>query len=359
MVYHVIGTMSGSSMDGLDIAFCTFEEIGGKWSFHINHASCISFDDFWLHQLQRLTTMPAKELLLTHTAFGKWMGDKIQQFIEENQLQHKVHFIASHGHTVFHEPAQSMTYQIGDGAHIAAITQLPVITDLRNMDIALGGQGAPIVPIAESKLWNDHNYFLNIGGIANITIKTENQSIIAFDVCPANSVLNLLAQQIGQPYDKSGNFAASGNLSGPLLESLNALDYYRQSPPKSLANEFGKQQVFQIIQSFEIPIHDKLHTLCIHIAQQIKNSLHTYPAGKLLITGGGAFNSFLVNTIRQHLQANQIFIELPDADIIQYKEAVAMAFIGILRWREEENVLASVSGASRNSVGGAIWMGQM
>lgn len=359
MVYHVIGTMSGSSMDGLDIAFCTFEEIGGKWTFQINNASCIEFDTYWKQQLKNITSISAKELLLTHTAFGKWMGEKIQIFINENNLQHKVHFIASHGHTVFHEPALGMTFQMGDGAHIAAITKLPVISDLRNMDVALGGQGAPIVPIGEMMLWNDYNYFLNIGGIANISIKLYEQQIIAFDVCAANSVLNLLAQQLGEAFDTNGNFAAHGKVHEPLLDALNALEYYKLLPPKSLANEFGKEHIFQIIQSFEISINDKLHTICLHIAQQIAHTLQQHPAGKLLVTGGGAFNTFLINTLREQLYEQNIEVVIPDANTIQYKEAIVMALIGILRWREEENVLNSVTGASRNSVGGALWMGQV
>jgi anhydro-N-acetylmuramic acid kinase len=360
MIYRAIGTMSGSSMDGLDIAYCTFEEIGGKWSVEITASDCISFPDEWKTKLAAITILTAKDLLLTHTAFGKWMGNAINAFIEKNNLAHKVHLISSHGHTVFHEPQLGMTFQMGDGAAIAATTKLPVVTDLRNMDIALGGQGAPIVPIAEKLLWQEHHYFLNLGGICNVTA-TQNDKHIAFDVCPANRVLNLLINEIGKAYDENGNEASKGNLNEDLLFELNDMDYYKKLYPKSLSNEFGIDHVFQIIQRYEISVQDKSHTMCIHIAQQIKLALQSFThdeTSTMLVTGGGAFNSFLLKCIEHELESLQIEIVIPDENLINYKEAVAMALIGVLRWREEENVLASVTGALRNSVGGALWMGQ-
>ena len=360
MVYHVIGTMSGSSMDGLDIAYCTFEEIGGKWSFTINQAICFPFDDQWKQTLASITTLPAKQLLVTHAAFGHWMGYAIQNFIEQFGLEHKVHLIASHGHTVFHEPKLGMTFQMGDGAAIASINKLPVVSDLRNMDIALGGQGAPIVPIGEKLLFNQYRYFLNLGGICNITIANEDKHI-AFDICAANRVLNLLMAELNLSYDENGNEARKGQLNNELLSSLNLLDYYQQPFPKSLSNEFGTETILTIIQSYSIPVHDKLHTMCIHIAQQIKSSLAAFQQNepsKLLVTGGGAFNTFLVECISNELAAMQVEVVIPSNELVEYKEALVMALIGVLRWREEENVLSSVTGASRSSVGGALWMGQ-
>ena len=360
MVYHVIGTMSGSSMDGLDIAYCTFEESGGKWTYQINIGECIPFEEHWKNNLKRITSFSAIELLRSHTAFGEWMGLAIQSFIERNQLEHKVHFIASHGHTVFHEPHHKMTFQMGDGASIAAITKLPVISDLRNIDIALGGQGAPIVPIGEKLLWKEFTFFLNIGGICNATINNENQHI-AFDICPANRVLNLIINEIGEVYDLNGQLAATGKLDPTLFEQLNALAYYQQKPPKSLSNEFGLEQVFPIIQQFPISVADKLYTFCSHIAYQIKQSLAPFAKEEntqIFITGGGAFHTCLINLLRNELQTLRVEVLIPEKIIIDYKEALVMALIGVLRWREENNVLSSVTGASRNSVGGALWMGQ-
>lgn len=360
MVYYAIGTMSGSSMDGLDIVFASIEERGGQWSYEIIQADCIPFPLEWSAQLSRITSLSAKELLLAHTAFGAWMGHTINNFIQQYQLEHKIHLIASHGHTVFHEPALGMTFQMGDGASIAAMTQLPVVSDLRNMDIALGGQGAPIVPIGEKLFWKEYIYFLNIGGIANISIHQE--KTIAFDVCPANRVLNLLANVIGKSFDAQGEEASKGTLNHALLNELNDLDYYTLTPPKSLSNEFGIDTVFTMIQASNLSIQDKLCTMCHHIAIQIAahipvSSLATN--SKMLITGGGALNTFLIDCIRQEVKAKHIEVDIPPIELIQNKEALVMALIGVLRWREEENVLSSVTGASRSSVGGALWMGQV
>lgn len=352
--------MSGSSLDGLDIAYCILEEIGGKWSFEIASTSCIPFDTHWESKLATITTLPAKEVLLAHSAFGKWMGIQLQQFIQDHQLQHKIHLIASHGHTVFHDPANAMTFQLGDGATIAAITNLPVVSDLRNMDIALGGQGAPIVPIGEKLFWNEFDSFLNIGGISNITVHQHNKHI-AFDVCPANKVLNLLAQQQGQPYDKDGILARSGNINLALLDSLNQLDYYAKGYPKSLANEFGTQIVYELVNQLDGTTEDKLRTYTEHIAIQIANACNPFSLNntKMLITGGGALNTFLMERIADKLNDLQISIHTPDSTLIQYKEALVMALIGTLRWREETNVLSEATGASRASIGGALWMGHL
>ncbi len=357
MVYYVIGTMSGSSMDGLDIAYCRIEEVGGKWSFEIEQAACIEFDEQWKQKLTNITNVSAKDLLLTHTEFGHWMGKTIHQFIEENNLTHKVHLIASHGHTVFHEPALGMTFQMGDGASIAAETQLSVVSDLRNLDVALGGQGAPIVPIGEQLFWSDYHYFLNIGGISNLTIKSADK-FVAFDVCAANRVLNLIANEMGMAYDKEGIEASKGSIHQGLLNELNNLDYYQKPYPKSLSNEFGLDVLFSIIQKYELSNQDKLRTMCEHIAYQIGESIMPGESQKMMVTGGGAFNTFLMKLISEKLLTKNVEVVIPDSKLIQYKEALVMALIGTLRWREENNVLSSVTGASRSSVGGALWMGQ-
>ena len=357
MVYYVIGTMSGSSIDGLDIAYCRIEEVGGKWSFEIEQATCIAFDEEWKQKLTNITNVSAKKLLLTHAEFGHWMGKTIHQFIDEHNLAHKVHLIASHGHTVFHEPALGMTFQMGDGASIAAETQLPVVSDLRNLDVALGGQGAPIVPIGDQLFWSDYHYFLNIGGISNLTIKSA-EKFAAFDVCPANRILNLLANELGMAYDKEGIEAGKGAINEDLLNELNDLDYYQKPYPKSLSNEFGLDVVYAIVRQYNISNQDKLRTICEHIAHQIGDSIVASEPQKMMVTGGGAFNTFLMKLISEKLATKNVEVVIPDSKLIQYKEALVMALLGTLRWREENNVLSSVTGATRSSVGGALWMGQ-
>lgn len=366
MVYRAIGIMSGSSLDGLDIAFVEFNEQAGQWTFEIKETACYPYSPDWTSRLKNAISLNALDYQLLHTAYGHYLGQEINRFIEEKGLHYQVGLIASHGHTTFHVPAKKMTAQLGDGAAIAASTVLPVVTDLRAMDIAFGGQGAPIVPIGEKWLMPSYDYFLNIGGIANISASGELPSGgWGFDVCPANRVLNMLANDAGKEFDKNGEMAATGKIDQGLLERLNGLDYYRQTHPKSLANDFGTDIVYPLIKETHLSIPDSLRTFCEHITLQISNALSNLKNdklqtinAKLLVTGGGAFNSFLINLLREKLAAQGIDMLVPDENLVSFKEAVIMAFIGVLRWRQENTVLASVTGASRNSIGGALWTGQ-
>ena len=360
MIYRAIGIMSGSSLDGLDIAFTEFTETGGKWAFEIVAADCIEYSNEWQQKLSTATTLSALEYQLLHSEYGHFIGEQINHFIDRHNLHHKVHLIASHGHTTFHLPAKKMTAQLGDGAAIAAETKLPVVSDLRALDVAFGGQGAPIVPIGEKLLFAGYDYFLNLGGIANISIKQENK-YIAFDVCAANRVLNMLAEETGAKYDAGGKIAEAGKINDNLLNKLNALEYYQQPFPKSLANSFGTDTVYPIIKNAGISKADALSTYTEHICQQIKKAVTEQRSitndQRLLITGGGALNTFLIERLQLLLKEEKIDVAVPDEKIIQYKEAVIMALTGILRWREEANVLPSVTGAAQASIGGALWLG--
>lgn len=363
MLYRVIGIMSGSSLDGLDMAFIEFEESRNKWSFEIKAVSCKPYNEEWLNKLQQATSLSAYDYLLLHTAYGKYIGEQVNEFIEEFGLHHKVQLIASHGHTTFHAPSLAMTAQLGDGAAIAAATEINVVSDLRAMDVAFNGQGAPIVPVGEKLLFNDYSFYLNLGGIANLSYKS-NQDHIAFDVCPANRVMNMLANTLGKEYDEGGSIAASGKVYTPLLTRLNQLSYYSLPYPKSLANDFGTDVVFPLVQAFDISIEDKLRTYTEHVVMQIVYSIQKLSPNtgiqniRLLVTGGATFNTFLVNRLSQALKSLAIEVIVPDATIINYKEALVMGLIGVLRWREEYNVLHSVTGARRSSIGGSVWIGQ-
>jgi anhydro-N-acetylmuramic acid kinase len=358
MVYKVIGLMSGSSLDGLDIVHVQLEEVRGLWSYTILHADMVPYTDEWAADLKHATNKNVGDFLKLHTRYGKYLGTQINEFIAANNLAHNVHFIASHGHTVFHEPENGTTCQVGDGAAIAATTGLPVISDLRSIDVALGGQGAPIVPIGDKLLFSDYDYLLNIGGIANITIQ---DSATAFDICPANQVLNVLAEREGEKMDTDGIMAADGHVLQDLLSDLNDAAYYKQSPPKSLSNEAARDLVFPKLLESEHDNYNLLHTATVHIAMQIADAVQQYPHGKeqatLLATGGGAFNKFLIAQLQALLAPYNVTVIVPDASVVKYKEALVMALIGTLRWREEINVLSSVTGAARDSVGGALWLG--
>jgi anhydro-N-acetylmuramic acid kinase len=359
MIYKVIGVMSGSSLDGLDIVFTELQETGSKWNYEIRHAGCLEYDEAWKQKLTNATGLPAIDYQLLHTEYGRFIAQKINEFIDDHQLHHQVGIISSHGHTTFHLPGKKMTHQLGDGSAIAAETKLPVVSDLRSMDIAFGGQGAPIVPLGEKLLFGGYKYFLNMGGIANISVNKDDE-IIAYDVCAANRVLNMLAGEKDLEYDDEGRISSQGTIHEDLLEKLNALEYYKLPHPKSLANSFGTDIVYPLLKSFNIPVGDALRTYTEHICIQIKNALQLFKQDtiqKLFVTGGGAFNIFMAGRLQKSLKDINFEIHIPEDDVVKYKEALIMALLGVLRWREQYTVLASVTGASRNSIGGALWLG--
>jgi anhydro-N-acetylmuramic acid kinase len=358
MVYRALGLMSGSSLDGLDLAFVEFHESASQWQFTIRATACYPYTESWTNRLRQATDLSALDYQLLHTDYGHYLGQQVNRFIEDNGIAFQVQLIGSHGHTTFHVPGRQMTAQLGDGAAIAAMTGINTVSDLRAMDIALGGQGAPIVPIGDRLLWSGYNYLLNLGGIANITIKQSNTHQ-AFDICPANRVLNLLVEEMGHAYDDGGAIAATGTVNHEVLQQLNAFPYYKQKGPKSLANDFGTNEVYPLLHDSSLSIPDALATYTEHIAIQLAAALPEGSAnGKMLVTGGGAHNTWLVQRIQHHLHPFGIEAVVPDAATINFKEAIVMAFIAVLRWREENNVDASVTGARRSSVGGALWMGE-
>jgi anhydro-N-acetylmuramic acid kinase len=362
MLYRTIGLMSGSSLDGLDIVFAEFHENAGAWNFEIKAADCYKYADDWKERLQTVTSLSALEYQLLHADYGHYLGREVNRFIEENSLHYQVGLIASHGHTSFHVPSKKMTAQLGDAAAIAAETKLPVVSDLRSLDIAFGGQGAPIVPIGEKLLLKEYSMFLNLGGIANISFNLPDK-YIAFDVCPCNRVLNLIAGLVNKEYDDGGQMAALGNVNEELLNKLNGYDYYKQAYPKSLGNDFGTDKIFPLLKSFGLPHNDLLRTYVEHIVEQIKfaiadNCQLPTVNSQLLVTGGGALNNFLIERLTEELSSIGIEVVIPDENLIKYKEALIMGLIGVLRWRQEYNVLSSVTGAERESIGGAVWIGQ-
>ncbi|WP_345085095.1 anhydro-N-acetylmuramic acid kinase [Nemorincola caseinilytica] len=355
----MIGLMSGSSLDGLDIAYVQLEEVRGKWEYTILQAECIPYDRQWSAALKGAAALPVPHMLRLHTAYGRYTGEAVRAFMEKHDLEHKVHFIASHGHTVFHEPASNTTFQLGDGASIAAICALPVISDLRAMDVAHGGQGAPIVPVGDRLLFGSYDLLLNIGGIANITIRRPDGDL-AFDVCPANQVINALAGRVGKTMDENGAIARTGSILPGILATLEAEEYYSQVPPRSLSNEQAMQMADALLADDTSEIKDLLRTTTALIAGRITDAVVRYAPSReqatMLVTGGGAFNTFLVDELQTLLAPYGVTLSVPDAAVVQYKEALVMALIGVLRWREEANVFSSVTGSSKDSVGGALWL---
>ncbi len=348
----VLGTMSGTSLDGVDLALCNFYERDEQWHFEVEAYETIAYTTEWKNRLSQLYKGTALDLCKADHAFGQYLGIICKDFIAKTKVPE---LIASHGHTIFHDPKNNYTLQIGNGAQIAAITSLPVVCDFRSGDVALGGQGAPLVPIGDECLFHMYDACLNIGGISNISFK-QNGKRIAFDICVANIVFNAFAQMGHKEYDENGDLGRSGKVIDTLLEELNQLDYYHQAFPKSLGFEYYDQILIPLFKKhFEKSSIDILSTYYEHVAYQIGKIINTYELHTTLITGGGAYNTHLIDCINKHSKHK---IHVPDDHIVEYKEAMVFAFLGLMRYTSSTNILSSVTGAKSDSIGGALYLGK-
>ncbi|MCF8369514.1 MAG: anhydro-N-acetylmuramic acid kinase [Bacteroidales bacterium] len=346
-IYKVIGVMSGTSLDGLDIAYCLL--IYDKtWAFHIEKTKTIEYSEYWKNKFKSLIKGSSHELVLAHKEFGSYIGKQVAVFCSENKIIPDL--IASHGHTIFHQPEKRLTFQLGDGNAIFSQTDIPVVYDFRTLDIALGGQGAPLVPIGDRLLFGQYDFCLNLGGFSNVSYE-DNDVRVAFDICPVNIVLNQLSLTLNKPFDDGGHFAEAGKVNKGLLQNLNELEYYKLSHPKSLGREWVEKMVFPLFDKYNIETIDILSTFTDHIAIQISNILNSKPESSVIITGGGAYNRFLVKRIKE---ISLCKIHIPDQILIEFKEALVFAFLGVLKIRNEVNCLSSVTGARRDSSSGIV-----
>lgn len=347
--YNVIGVMSGTSLDGLDIAHCTFTYLDG-WNFEIFEAETCPYPSHWVDKLRNLVKFSKSELLQLDEDYTRFIGDVISEFIQKHELAN-LDAICSHGHTALHQPQNGLTYQIGNLPKLATLLNETVICDFRVEDVALGGQGAPLVPIGDRLLFSKYDYCLNLGGFANISFEDNGQRI-AYDICPANIVLNHYVATLGFDYDKGGEIAKSGVVSELLLQELNMLSYYGSNYPKSLGLEWVKSEVFPLIDSFQLSAKDILRTFVEHIAIQISNEINSKSKTSVLTTGGGAFNTFLMERLSDRAKN---LIVIPENSIIEFKEALIFAFLGVLKLRNETNCLSSVTGALNDHSSGKIY----
>jgi anhydro-N-acetylmuramic acid kinase len=347
--YNVLGLMSGTSLDGLDVAFCRFGQMASEWSYEIIVAETLPYSGQWVSRLSGLENANAPDFVRTDIEYGHLLGEMTRDFIQ----RHSIHpdFIASHGQTIFHQPENRMTSQIGRGSCIAAETGLPVVSDFRSLDVALGGQGAPLVPIGDQMLFGESSWCLNIGGFANISHPSGSRRI-AYDIVPANIVLNYLSEKKGMSYDKNGDLARRGIVDPTLLTLLNSLFYYRKEAPKSLGKEWVLANIHPLLSASGLSTEDQLATFCEHIAFQIGQAACESCDDQILITGGGAHNSYLTGRIHHYLGPRML---IPDQLTIDFKEALIFAFLGLLRWLQKKNCLRSVTGARMDSSGGAIY----
>lgn len=345
-----IGLMSGSSLDGVDLALVKFQSENGKYGFNILQSTTLPYSAEWENLLSKAFHQKPEDLTGLDKAYGEYLGRQVLRFMQDNDII--PNFVASHGHTIFHKPEEHYTLQIGDGQALANACGLKVINDFRSEDVSKGGQGAPLVPIGDKLLFSEYEACLNIGGIANVSYDQNGQRI-AYDICIANQALNYLANQKGLKYDKDGLLARNGAIDEALLAALNSNAFFKQKAPKSLGREFFEAEQKHLFKGKDIS--DLLATFTEHIAMQIEESLKALPKGKLLITGGGALNKYLVERI-QHHTIHQVVI--PEKQIIEYKEALVFAFLGLLKLEGKTNVLCSVTGAESDSCSGKIWNAQ-
>lgn len=342
-IWHGIGVMSGTSLDGLDLAYCVFY---GDEKFEIKAFESIPYPEEVNLLLQSAYEATGEDLKNAETLYSDFIGDSLIRFMNHHEIQPQ--FIALHGHTIYHQPDRKMTYQMINGHIILEKTQTTTIFDFRSLDVALGGNGAPLVPIGDKYLFSEYDACLNIGGFANISAELQKE-YVAFDVCPANIILNQLASEKGKSFDKDGEMARSGNISMPLLDKLNKLDYYAKSPPKSLGREWLEEAFITRMHGYGF--EEKIATAAEHCAIQIAKSFDILGAKKVLCTGGGAMNRYLVERIKHHSPANLI---IPEKKLIEGKEALIFAYLGKRRLENKINVMASATGASRNSSSGII-----
>lgn len=343
--------MSGTSLDGVDIACCTFTYDQG-WQFKIDKAQTIAYAGAWVKKLSTAHTLSAEKLMMLDAEFGRYLGTLCNDFVKQHKIK-GAHFISSHGHTVFHQPKNGFTLQIGNGNGIYAVTNLPVICDFRSLDVARGGEGAPLVPAGDKVLFAEYDSCLNLGGIANLSLEHK-KNRIAFDICFLNVGLNYLAQQAGKKFDAAGGMASNGEVNTVLLKKLDKVYAKIKAKRPSLGRELFEKEILSLLADKKISVKDRLRTFTESSAKEIVAALRENGKSKtVLCTGGGTLNTFLIYRIIE-LCGDDITLVIPDADTINFKEALVFAFLGVLRIRNEANCLKSVTGASHDSSSGVM-----
>lgn len=351
--FHVIGLMSGTSLDGLDVANVAFvlSEMN-VWEFELVHSAFYTYDEELLKRLKSAHQCSSSDLVELSSELGVFYADKVSSFIEEFKLEkNKIDFIASHGQTIFHQPQKGYTLQIGNGPELAVNSGVPAVVDFRSKDVALGGNGAPLIPVADHLLFSSYaESFLNLGGFSNVSYKKDD-GVYSFDICPVNIIINDLMRTVGSEYDAFGRYGKNGVVNEFLLEELNNLSFYSEKGPKSLGWEWVLSNVLPLL-STEESLKNTIRTLYEHIAYQIGKALNEIEAKSILVTGGGAKNSFLIERIKHYTKGK---IVVPDDELVDFKEAIGFAFLGLLRWENKINVWSSVTGSSKNSSSGVIY----
>jgi len=346
-----LGVMSGTSLDGVDLALCRFNAQNPA-KYQILKATTVPYPASWHSALASAYTATGRALTELDRSYGRYVGQLCAAFLADEQI-HEPLLICSHGHTVFHAPAERYTLQIGHGPSVKEAAGYPVLSDFRSADVAAGGQGAPLVPIADKDLFSHYGGCLNLGGFANVSFKA-GATLRAHDICPCNTLLNEQAGRIGLPYDEGGNLAKKGIAVQSLLTELQQLPIYTDGSPVSLSTETLERHFKPIMSKWahETP-QDLLASLCLHFAWAIARSVELIaPGATILVTGGGAFNSFLLQKIKT--QAPHVVWHVPDSNTINFKEALAFAYLGYLYTHKLPGNVPACTGAAGPRILGTL-----
>lgn len=346
--FTAIGIMSGTSLDGLDLAYCIFDT-DNPAAFEIVQAITFAYPSDWKLRLTEAGACSAFELVKLNTDYSRYCADRVREFLNAHGLS-EPEILAFHGHTVFHQPEIGITCQLGSPAVLATQSGITTVGDFRTGNVSLGGQGAPLVPVGDVHLFGNYDARLNLGGFGNISFGSADR-LMAFDICPVNMALNEMAETAGKNYDENGSMAASGQINDRLLQALNLLPFYKKEPPKSLGREWYEQHFRPVLSKFDSSPEDALATLCEHIAIQISGSLSDRSAESMIATGGGAHNNHLINRLRHHCT---IPVHVPEKNIVDFKEALVFAYLGWLRWKQEINCFSSYTGSKKDHCSGSI-----
>lgn len=349
--YHVLGIMSGTSRDGIDLAEITFNFKNGFFSYNFGKTKTLAYSEKWRKTLAEADQFSKTEIENLDVKYTAYLAQQIQYFIKNENIKNLA-AVCSHGHTIFHQPENLYTLQIGNRPELAKLLNLKVVCDFRIQDVLKGGQGAPLVPIGDKLLFSEFSACINLGGFSNISLE-KNKQRIAYDICPFNIVLNYYAERLGFPYDDQGKIAESGKVNSKLLNHLNQLEFYQLPAPKSLGKEWVREKIFPVLENSNLAEKDILATFSEHISQQLLSAINHSPKGKILLTGGGAYNNFIINKVKS-LSKSEIII--PSEKLINYKEALIFGLLGVLKLRGEINVLKSVTGAKENHSAGKIFL---
>ncbi len=353
--HKVVGLMSGTSLDGLDLAYCHIKPGKAAWQYELKEVQSMGYSPDLREQLKNAIFLDGEKLLHLHNQYGRWLGEQARRFIKEHKLD--VDYISSHGHTSHHQPQKGLTFQLGSGQHLALASGHTTVCDFRTLDVALGGQGAPLVPIGDRLFFGEYDFCLNLGGISNVSFELKGERI-AYDIGLANMILNYLCRNTDRGFDEDGALARSGSIIPSLFNRLNNLEYYALPYPKSTGYEWFLQEVVPLIENTEGPLEDLLHTAIIHICEQICLQLEPHISGRgrtLLVTGGGALNIYLLEVLQKRLPKG-IELVVPHKRLIEFKEALVFALMGALRMEGKTNVLGSVTGARSDSSSGVVYL---